>query len=94
MSHKLKVKAFQLTREAATRGDDWPLWLEKAWYKSSGEIGRLYPLRKETKKGRFAVTSTEGVVHVAWNDWIIKGINGELHVCKPDVFEEAYELGF
>lgn len=25
------------------------------------------------------------------NDWIIKGVNGELYPCKPDIFEKTYE---
>lgn len=26
------------------------------------------------------------------SDWIITGIKGELYPCKPDIFEETYEL--
>ncbi|WP_287716625.1 hypothetical protein [Microcystis sp. M31BS1] len=26
------------------------------------------------------------------NDWIIRGVNGELYPCKPDIFEKTYEL--
>lgn len=25
-------------------------------------------------------------------DWIIKGVQGELYPCKPDIFEATYEL--
>jgi hypothetical protein len=32
------------------------------------------------------------VVHIATEgDWIIKGIQGELYSCKPDIFEQTYE---
>ena len=24
-------------------------------------------------------------------DWIIRGVNGELYPCKPDIFEKTYE---
>jgi len=24
-------------------------------------------------------------------DWIIKGVQGELYPCKPDIFEQTYE---
>ena len=27
-------------------------------------------------------------------DWIIRGVNGELYPCKPDIFEKTYELVF
>lgn len=26
-----------------------------------------------------------------WNDWIIKGIQGEFYPCRPDVFAVSYE---
>lgn len=26
-----------------------------------------------------------------WNDWIIKGIQGEFYPCKPDIFAATYE---
>lgn len=25
-------------------------------------------------------------------DYIIKGVNGEIYPCKPDIFEKTYEL--
>lgn len=25
-------------------------------------------------------------------DWIIKGVNGELYPCKPDIFKKTYEV--
>lgn len=25
------------------------------------------------------------------NDWIIKGVNGKIYPCKPDIFENTYE---
>lgn len=24
-------------------------------------------------------------------DWVIRGVNGELYPCKPDIFEKTYE---
>ena len=26
-----------------------------------------------------------------FDDWIIRGIKGELYPCKPDIFEATYE---
>lgn len=32
------------------------------------------------------------VDHVAsLNDWIIRGVSGEIYPCKPDIFEATYE---
>ena len=33
----------------------------------------------------------ESELSVSPNDWIIKGIKGELYPRKPDIFEELYE---
>lgn len=33
-----------------------------------------------------------GIIDVYPSDWIIKNGNGEFSSCRPDVFEETYEL--
>ena len=44
-----------------------------------------------TKEKTIVVPTLEGQ-HIASNlDWIIKGIQGELYPCKPDIFEKTYE---
>lgn len=37
------------------------------------------------------VKTLEGTVHVSVGDYLIKGINGELYPCKPDIFHKTYE---
>jgi hypothetical protein len=37
------------------------------------------------------ISTLEGDMKARWNDWIIKGVNGEIYPCKPDVFEKTYE---
>lgn len=37
------------------------------------------------------VETLEGTMRANHRDWIIKGINGELYPCKPDIFEATYE---
>ena len=37
------------------------------------------------------VNTLEGVMKVCINDYIIKGIKGELYPCKPDIFLSTYE---
>jgi hypothetical protein len=37
------------------------------------------------------IKTLEGVMSVRIGDWIIKGVNGELYPCKPDIFEKSYE---
>ena len=38
------------------------------------------------------IPTLEGLIEAKQNDWIIKGIAGELYSCKPDIFEKTYEL--
>jgi hypothetical protein len=37
------------------------------------------------------IETPEGVMRAHVNDWIIRGIQGELYPCKPDIFEASYE---
>lgn len=41
--------------------------------------------------GSLAIQTLEGTMIVSPNDWIIKGVNGEVYPCKPDIFEKTYE---
>ena len=42
---------------------------------------------KEIKIG-----TLEGIMTANVNDYIIKGIKGELYPCKPDIFEKIYDI--
>lgn len=37
------------------------------------------------------ISTFEGDMKAYENDWIIKGINGELYPCKADIFEKIYD---
>lgn len=38
------------------------------------------------------IDTLEGVMIANEGDYIIKGIKGEFYPCKPDIFEETYEV--
>ena len=38
------------------------------------------------------VNTLEGKMLVSIGDYIIRGVQGELYPCKPDIFEATYEL--
>ena len=38
------------------------------------------------------IKTLEGVHHVSVGDYVNKGARGELYPCKPDIFEETYEV--
>lgn len=39
----------------------------------------------------FLVSTLEGVMTGKLNDWLIRGVKGELYPCKPDIFDKTYE---
>lgn len=45
-----------------------------------------------TRDGMLRIKTWEGYFEARFGDMIIKGVKGEMYPCKPDVFEESYEL--
>ena len=41
--------------------------------------------------GHLLIGTLEGTMAAAPGDWVIKGVAGEFHPCKPDIFEATYE---
>lgn len=37
------------------------------------------------------IHTLEGVMLAYREEWVIKGVKGELYPCKPDIFEATYE---
>ena len=37
------------------------------------------------------IPTLKGTMYAMPGDWIIRGVNGELYPCKPDIFEATYE---
>lgn len=47
----------------------------------------------EKAKGAYLYVRTLEGGHIASaGDYIIRGVNGELYPCKPDIFEKTYEV--
>ena len=46
---------------------------------------------KSYVKGELEIKTLEGVMIANVGDYIIKGVNGEVYPCKPDIFEKTYE---
>ena len=38
------------------------------------------------------IITLEGTMNAIKGDYIIKGVQGEFYPCKPDIFEQTYEL--
>lgn len=41
---------------------------------------------------KLTIHTIEGPIYAIPGDYIIKGVNGELYPCKPDIFEKTYEI--
>lgn len=56
-----------------------PEWMAEAPYIFRG-AGELY------------IETLEGEMHVSVGDYVIKGVQGEIYPCKPDIFGKTYEV--
>jgi len=41
---------------------------------------------------KLGIKTLEGITNVSIGDYIIKGVQGEFYPCKPDIFEQTYEI--
>jgi len=46
----------------------------------------------EPVDGGLFIETLEGRMEVSKGDYVIKGVNGELYPCKPDIFLKTYEV--
>lgn len=81
------IEAFQMTKEARSPDADWPKWLTDSLLKDPGSTGSLFLGENES----LLIGTLEGYLSVSTNDWIIKGVHGEIYPCKPDIFDLTYE---
>lgn len=84
------IEAFQMTQNRRNDNSEWPDWLHQAWNKELVE-GALSIDPDDPERQLLVIGTLEGVHRVTWNDWIIRGVKGEIYPCKPDVFEATYE---
>jgi len=87
------IEAFQMTEERRRDNSDWPEWLHRAWNLDKLGEGCLYPSQWPHSDGtdELMIHTLEGSHLVSWDDFIIRGVHGELYPCKPDIFEKTYE---
>lgn len=89
----VEIEAFQMTKERRQDNSEWPNWLHEAWNMDFPEPGAVgcedYPHSDGTD--RLLISTLEGTHAVSWGDFIIRGVQGELYPCKPDIFEATYD---
>ena len=57
---------------------------------SNDQIELVFEIDAQQK--RLYVNTLEGDMLVNKGDYIIKGVNGEVYPCKPDIFHKTYEV--
>lgn len=55
-------------------------------FANSAQVSRMVGVSE------LVIETLEGNMIAEAGDWIIKGVKGEFYPCKPDVFQESYEL--
>lgn len=71
----------------------WDTWDEMC---SHANVGHLENGQPEGVFGpdnsiNLNIPTLEGLMVAREGDWVIKGVNGELYPCKPDIFDKTYE---
>lgn len=54
------------------------------------EFARPWRVKVDQASRKLRVETLEGHVWATEGDWIIKGVQGEVYPCKPDIFAETY----
>ncbi len=77
----------------------WENWSEMCEFADVGKLEEGKPTGVE--KGAdgeplpnglgLAIPTLEGLMVAQEDDWVIRGVKGELYPCKPDIFEATYE---
>ena len=68
--------------QVAIKRDTLPNWLQDAVDTGKINVG----------PNGISIETLEGTMRVSVDDVIIKGIAGELYPCKPDIFEQTYDI--
>ena len=71
----------------------WDTWSEVCELADVGGLRNGKPEGKDGPDGtiQLAIPTKEGVMLASENDWIIKGVAGEVYPWKPEIFEQTYE---
>lgn len=57
------------------------------WISKALDKGVIMRFGNEVK-----ILTLEGIMTASSGDYIIKGINGEIYPCKPDIFDKTYDI--
>lgn len=73
----------------------WDNWNEMCGFAGVGKLTESRPEGfnpdNDSELIGLRIPTLEGIMTAKQNDYVIKGIKGELYPCKPDIFEATYE---
>lgn len=75
------IEAFKFTLSKNNPEPDW--FLE--------EIGNRIIVESKWGNNKWYVDTLEGRMEISSGDYVIKGIQGEIYPCKPEIFHATYE---
>ncbi|HEM3656432.1 TPA: hypothetical protein U1C91_000570 [Streptococcus suis] len=79
------VEVFQWFGDIRQKED--PDWIIEAILGDRVSFG----IDRGNSKPIMLINTLEGVMTAYPSDYIIKGVQGEIYPCKPDIFEQTYE---
>lgn len=79
------IEAFQLNDRGMV-AEDWFWDAVSANRIITRNFGKNY-----TDPAQCEISTLEGVMTAKSGDYIIRGVQGEIYPCKPDIFEQTYE---
>ena len=80
------IEAVQFTRRF-----NWPAWFHGAVSNNTVIVRGTGKFADPGDECYCLIHTLEGTHRCNENDWVIKGIKGEIYPCKPDIFEATYE---
>lgn len=81
----VEVEAFQILWDTMDRR-----WYPK-WFADAIARGVVYQKANPDYPVECTIRTLEGEMDANLGDYIIRGVNGELYPCKPDIFDKTYE---
>ena len=72
----------------------WDTWDEMCEHAGVGKLidGKPEGVFGPDSEINLHIPTLEGLMVAEENDWVIRGVAGELYPCKPDIFALTYEL--
>ena len=79
------IRVADVLHLASVAFDQLPPWL------FGGEVDPGQTTGIVIERSHCVVRTLEGDMRAEPDDWIIRGVKGELYPCKPDIFAATYE---